>query len=230
MNPARLEHWDVPVSEAREIQNHLRVRLDLSPLDSGAVRAVAGADVSFNRGSNVMYAAFVVLKFPSLELLDRAGITTEAVFPYIPGLLSFREIPPLLEAWDRLATKPDALIADGHGYAHPRRFGFACHLGMALGIPTAGCAKSILVGAHEAPGNHRGDRTPLVDNGEEIGAALRTRPGVKPVYVSIGDHITLDSAVDLVLRCTRATRVPETTRHAHQFVNELRRAALSRKS
>lgn len=225
MNPARLKRWDVPVAEARAIQTDLRGRLDVRPLDVDALTTVAGADVSFNKGSDVMYAAFVVLAFPSLEVIERAGVTTRAVFPYVPGLLSFREIPPLLEAWEKLESKPEALIADGHGYAHPRRFGFACHLGMALGIPTAGCAKSILVGAPEPLGNERGDRAPLMDHGEEIGAALRTRSGVSPVYVSVGDHITLDSAVDLVLRCTRATRLPETTRHAHRFVNELRRAA-----
>jgi deoxyribonuclease V len=225
MNPARLERWDLPPAEARAIQNDLRGRLDIRPLDLHALRTVAGADVSFNRGSDVMYAAFVVLAFPSLEVIERAGVTTRAVFPYVPGLLSFREVPPLLEAWEKLATKPDALIADGHGYSHPRRFGFACHLGMALGIPTAGCAKSILVGAHGPLGNERGDRTPLVDHGEDIGAVLRTRPGVKPVYVSVGDHITLDSAVSLVLACTRGTRLPETTRHAHQYVNDLRRTA-----
>lgn len=225
MNPARLEHWDVPVSEAREIQNHLRGRLDLRPLDVDALTTVAGADISFNKGSDVVYAAFVVLKFPSLELIERAGVTTRAVFPYVPGLLSFREIPPLLEAWDKLQTKPDALIADGHGSAHPRRFGYACHLGMALEIPTAGCAKSILVGTPGPLGDERGDTAPLMDHDEQIGVALRTRAGVSPVYVSVGDHITLDTAVELVLRCSTKTRLPETTRHAHQYVNELRRAA-----
>jgi deoxyribonuclease V len=225
MNPARLARWDVPPAEARAIQNDLRGRLDRRPLDVEALETVAGADVSFNRGSDVMYAAFVVLRFPSLEVVERAGVETRSVFPYVPGLLSFREVPPLLEAWDQLKTKPDALIADGHGFSHPRRFGFACHLGMALGIPTAGCAKSILVGTHGPLGIERGDRTPLLDGGEEIGAVLRTRPGVTPVYFSVGDHITLDDAVSLVLRCTRATRLPETTRHAHQFVNEMRRAS-----
>jgi deoxyribonuclease V len=224
-SPARLKDWRVTTAEARAIQNDLRGRLDRTPLDVDALEVVAGADVSFNRGSSIMYAAFVVLRLPSLEVVDRAGVVTTATFPYVPGLLSFREIPPLLEAWETLKTKPDALIADGHGYSHPRRFGFACHLGMALGLPTAGCAKSILVGTHGPLGNARGDQVPLVDHDEEIAAVLRTRPGVKPIYVSVGDHITQESAVALVLRCTKAVRVPETTRHAHEYVNEMRRNA-----
>lgn len=216
---------EVTPATARQIQLQLRERLQFEPVDVDGLSHVAGADISFDKGSDVVFAGFVVLRLPGLELVERAGVTTAATFPYIPGLLSFREVPPLMEAWTRLQTKPDALIADGHGTAHPRRFGLACHLGLALGIPTVGCAKSILAGAHAPLGNERGAVEPLVFHGEEIGLALRTRPGVTPVYVSPGHLADPESAARLVLRCTGRYRLPETTRHAHAFVNELRRAA-----
>jgi deoxyribonuclease V len=140
----------------------------------------------------------------------------------VPGLLSFREVPPLLEAWEPLNTRPDALICDGQGLAHPRRFGIACHLGLLLDLPTVGCAKSILTGQHGPVGDTPGDWAPLTNRGEIIGAALRTRAGVSPVYVSVGHRCDLESAIALVRRCAGPTRVPETTRHAHRFVNALR--------
>jgi deoxyribonuclease V len=215
-------NWNVTPTEARAEQNRLRNEVRIEPLDVDSVALVAGCDLSFDRGSDHVFAGIVTLRMPSLEVEERAGVETIARFPYIPGLLSFRESPPLLQAWSRLLTKPDALIVDGHGYAHPRRFGIACHLGLLLDLPTAGCAKSILVGSHEPVGEQPGEWKPLVDKGEVIGAAVRTRFGVMPVYVSIGNRIDLESAIALVLRCSGRTRVPETTRRAHRFVNELR--------
>jgi deoxyribonuclease V len=224
MSSRKLHPWDVTPREAEEIQQRLRAEVRIEPLDARSVATVAGADISFDKGADTVYAGFVVLRLPTLELLERAGVQTTARFPYIPGLLSFREAPALLEAWERLATRPDALICDGHGLAHPRRFGIACHLGLLLDLPTVGCAKSILTGRHEPVGDTPGDWTPLIDRGETIGAALRTRAGVSPVYVSVGHRCDLESAIALVRRCAGPTRVPETTRHAHLFVNALRRA------
>jgi deoxyribonuclease V len=219
-----LHGWNLTPEEARALQEQLRGQVCLEPLDAKAVRTVAGGDLSFDRGSDVVFAGFVLLALPGLELLERAGVRAEATFPYIPGLLSFRETPPLLAAWQQLQMRPEALICDGQGIAHPRRFGIACHLGLLLDLPTVGCAKRILTGRHGPVGDARGDWQPLVDRGETVGAAVRLRPGASPVYVSPGHRCDLESAIQLVLRCAGATRVPETTRLAHQFVNALRRA------
>jgi deoxyribonuclease V len=220
-----LHNWNVTPADAIEIQNRLRREVLIEPLDAEAVQTVAGADISFDKGMDTVFAGFVVLKLPELTMVERRGVKTTSTFPYVPGLLSFREVPPLLEAWQNLAIKPDAILCDGQGLAHPCRFGIACHLGLLLDMPTVGCAKSILVGAHEPVGEEPGDWTPLKHHGEVIGAALRTRRGVSPIYVSIGHRCDLKSAIALVRRCAGPTRVPETTRHAHLFVNELRRAS-----
>jgi deoxyribonuclease V len=219
----RVHDWNVTPREAEALQNRLRAEVRVAPLDLEAIRTVAGADISFDRGSDTVFAGFVVLRLPELTVSETAGVRTTATFPYIPGLLSFRETPPLLEAWEQLETRPDALLCDGQGLAHPRRFGIACHLGVILDLPTVGCAKSILVGRHEPVGAAPGDWAPLVHRGETVGAALRTRPKVSPVYVSIGHRTDLPTAIALVRRCAGPTRLPEPTRHAHLFVNSLRR-------
>nr|NIR58182.1 endonuclease V [Gammaproteobacteria bacterium] len=152
-----------------------------------------------------------------------------ATFPYVPGYLSFREVPPLLRAFERLGEAPDLLVVDGHGRAHPRRFGIACHLGVLLDLPTVGCAKSRLVGTYREPGPRRGSATRLLDGGEVIGSVLRTRDGVKPVYVSVGHRITLEEARRQLLRQSRGVRLPEPIRAAHAEVNRLRRASRSRR-
>jgi len=158
-----------------------------------------------------------------MEVVAQVAVETRVTFPYVPGLLSFRETPPLLQAWEQLRVKPEAIICDGHGLAHPRRFGIASHVGLILDLPAVGCAKRILVGKHGPLATEVGSYTVLVHEDEVIGAALRTREGVAPVYVSIGHRIDLISAMELVMRCTRQTRVPETTRHAHLLVNARRR-------
>jgi deoxyribonuclease V len=216
--------WNVSPAEARAIQDRLREQVRIEPLDASRMATVAGADLSSERGSGVVYAGVVLLRLPSLEVAEQAGVRAMVSFPYVPGLLSFREVPPLLEAWQALRARPDALICDGQGLAHPRRCGFACHLGLLLDLPTVGCAKSLLVGQFEPPGPQRGDWAPILHRGETVGAALRTRDGVAPVFVSIGHRCDLLSAIDLVLRCAPRTRLPETTRAAHQFVNTLRRS------
>lgn len=219
--------FDVSPEEARVLQRQLASQVRQEPLDVDAVRLVAGADISFEAQADAtatpVCAGFVTLRLPELTLKEQAGTRTIARFPYIPGLLSFREVPPLLEAWAHLRQRPDALLADGQGRAHPRRFGLACHLGLVLDLPTVGVAKSLLVGKHDPVADSVGAWSPLIDRGEVVGAALRTRPGVTPIYVSVGHRIDLPSAIALVLRCLGRTRVPETTRQAHQFVNALRR-------
>ena len=182
---------------------------------------VGGADVSVDSTGRAA-SGIVVLNRETMETVDEAAVRVRLTFPYIPGLLSFREIPAVVAAWERLAMRPDALVYDGVGYAHPRRFGIACHVGVLLGIPVVGCAKSILVGRHPPLGDARGSTAPLVDRGEVVGMAVRTRSGVRPVYVSIGHLVDLDTAVAIVLSVTTKYREPETTRRAHQLVNRLR--------
>ncbi len=166
-----------------------------------------------------------MLKLPRLEEIDRTTIVTRVTFPYIPGLLSFRESPPLMEAWRKLKVIPDVLMVDGHGYAHPRRFGIACHLGVILGIPTIGFAKTLLIGKYAEPASTAGNITPLMERGEIIGNVVRTKTNVKPVFVSIGNRITLDDAVRVTLECVKGYRIPEPIRRAHLLVNAVRRDA-----
>jgi len=165
-------------------------------------------------------AAAVILGFPSLEQIESAIAHLPVRFPYIPGLLSFRELPVLLAAVGKLTFLPDLILCDGQGYAHPRRFGIACHLGLVLDRPSIGVGKSRLVGEHEAVPDRRGAWTPLVCNGEIVGAALRTRPGVRPVYVSAGHRISLETAIDYVMACTTRYRLPETTRQADRLASD----------
>jgi deoxyribonuclease V len=216
-----MHDWDLTPAEAIEIQRRLRSLVCISPLRR-EIKTIAGADVSFNKYSETIYAGIVVLSLPDLHIIETAGVRSIAKFPYIPGLLSFRETPSLLEAWGKLETKPDVLMLDGQGIAHPRRFGIACHVGVLLDIPTIGCAKSILVGRHGELAPEAGSRTSLVDRGEEVGVALRTKKNVAPVYVSAGHLIDLASAVDLVMKSTGKYRQPEPTRQAHLLVNRLR--------
>lgn len=216
--------WELTVAEAREAQQALRARLVLEPPPGFAPRLVAGADVSVQRFSHDGFAAVVVLDAESLEEVDRAGAAAELRFPYVPGYLSFRELPLLRTAWEALRVRPDVVVFDGHGYAHPRRFGLACHGGVAWDVPSVGCAKTLLVGAHGPLARERGSTSPIVHEGETVGMALRTRAGAKPVYVSAGHRMDLHTAVDLVLRLAPRWREPETTRRAHRLVNELRRA------
>lgn len=219
----RVRHpWNVSFQEAREIQERLRGRVERKDR-LGPVRRVAGVDVSYDRGSPVLYAAVVVLDARTGERLETAGVRQRTAIPYVPGYLSFRELPPLLEAFARLSTRPDLVVCDGHGRAHPRRFGIACHLGVVLDLPAIGCGKSRLVGEHEEPGAARGSHTPLRDGREVIGSVVRTREGTKPVFVSTGHRVSLVTARRQVLRLAPRLRLPETTRAAHEVVNELRR-------
>ena len=216
--------WDLDPGEARRLQAELAPLVDArTPLPP--VRTVAAADVSYDRGDDRLYAAVVVVDVATLAVVEQAGLVARASFPYVSGLLSFREAPPILEAFGRLQARPDVLLTDGQGLAHPRRFGIACHLGLILDLPAVGCGKSRLCGQFAEPGPERGDRSPLTDKGEVIGAVVRSRRGIKPLFVSVGHRCDLESAVELVLRLTPRYRVPIPTRLAHAEVNRLRLAA-----
>jgi deoxyribonuclease V len=214
--------WSPTVAEARDAQLRLRERLRLELPPGFSPRTVAGADLSISRGSRRGFAGLVVLELETGRVVDEAWAEAELTFPYVPGLLSFRELPPLEMAWAKLRSAPDAVIFDAHGLAHPRRFGLACHGGVVFATPSIGCAKSLLVGTHGDLGWDRGSTADLVDRGEVVGAAVRTRTGVKPVYVSVGHRMELQAAIGLVLRLS-GYREPETTRRAHRLVNQVRR-------
>ena len=222
MNFSDLHPWNLTPKEAIELQRELADRIVLENRLSNPVRRVAGADVSYRRHGTRFHAAVVVLSLPDLVVVDRASAIAEVRYPYVPGLLSFRELPVLLEAFRRLQTIPDLVLVDGQGIAHPRRFGLASHLGLWLELPTVGCAKSRLVGDAAEIGRERGASRPLRDKGEVIGRLLRTRTGVKPLYVSPGHLVDIPTAAELVLACGGGYRLPEPTRQAHLLSNRLR--------
>lgn len=213
-----MHRWDLSPAAAIALQEKLRGRV-VGVDRLGPVRRVAGVDVGFERNGSVTRAAVAVLDFPGLELVDWAIARMPTRFPYIPGLLSFRETPAVLRALGRLKVRPDLLLCDGQGLAHPRRFGFACHLGLLADIPSIGVAKTRLIGEHGALPARRGRWVPLNDRGEVIGAVLRTRQGVKPLFVSVGHRISLDTAVRWVMACVTRYRLPETTRWAHRLAS-----------
>ncbi len=210
-----LHPWDVTPKAAIDIQRRLasQVVREGGPED---VRRVAGVDISVDRASGLGTGAVVVLSYPELEIVEVAVEEAPVRFPYVPGLLSFREVPVLAAAFERIAGPIDLLIVDGQGLAHPRRFGLACHLGLLLDVPAVGCAKSRLVGEHAMPDEAAGSRADLTDGNEVIGGVLRTRTAVKPVFVSVGYRIGQAEAEAWVLRCCRGYRLPEPTRLAHQ--------------
>ncbi len=218
----QLHDWSLTSREAVELQKELRARVRVVPLTK-KIETVAGTDISFNKHDPTLYAGIVVLRLPLLEVVEEVGVVSETKFPYVPGLLSFRESPSVLEAWAKLKTEPDAVMFDGQGIAHPRRVGIASHVGLLINRPTLGCAKSVLVGKFEEPGEERGAWTPMIDKGETIGAALRTKTRVQPIYVSPGHLIDLAGALELALACDGGYRQPEPTRRAHLLVNALRR-------
>jgi deoxyribonuclease V len=205
--------WDLSPEEAFALQSELAAKVERQPR-LGPVDRVAGIDVSVR--DDVARAAVVVLDFEGLAPVDYAIATRPVTFPYVPGLLAFREGPVVLDALGQLDTPPDLLVFDGQGLAHPRRLGIASHIGLLVDLPAIGCAKSRLCGRHDEPGQEPGSYAQLVDRGEVIGAALRTRQGTKPVYVSIGHRVDLATSIEYVLACCRGYRLPETTRWAHR--------------
>ncbi|MFW5417536.1 endonuclease V [Nocardiopsis sp. CNT-189] len=214
--------WPSDPDRARALQARLAREVRQDPLDAAGVRLAAGLDVSYDRNDERLVAAAVVLSLPGLEVVDSATAHAAPSFPYLPGLFAFRELPPLLEAVRGLSTEPDVYVCDGFGLAHPRRFGLACHLGWLLDRPAIGVGKSPFTGRAEEPGPRRGDWSPLLaESGsgaeEVVGRALRTRTGVRPVYVSVGHRADLDGATGLVLRLTPEFRLPETVRRADRL-------------
>lgn len=210
--------WNLSPAEAMAVQRELRARVILADR-LGPVRRVAGVDVGFEADGAVTRAAVAVLGYPQLELLETALARRPTEFPYVPGLLSFRELPAVLGALAQLRDPPDLLLCDGQGIAHPRRLGIASHLGLLVDIPSIGVAKTRLCGVYADPPNERGAWTPLRANGETIGAVLRTRPGVKPLYISSGHRVSLETAIDYVMACCTRYRLPETTRWAHRLAS-----------
>lgn len=210
-----MHSWDVSAEEAIALQQQLRSRILQAPnITLDEIHTIAGVDASYK---DVGRAAIVVFSFPQLDLLDQVTATRSTVFPYVPGLLSFREGPVVLDAMEKLHVQPDLLMFDGQGYAHPRRFGLASHLGLYLDRPSIGCAKSRLIGRYTEPGPAIGDRSPLTDRGETIGIVLRSKPRTNPLFVSVGYKVSLDLAVEVVLQCLRGYRLPETTRAADRL-------------
>jgi deoxyribonuclease V len=218
----RLHSWELTGPEAASLQRELAARV-ITDTPLKECHLIAGADVSYDYGSSTFYAGIVVLRTDDFQVVERRGAVAESHFPYVPGLLSFREAPVLLKAFARLESKPDAVMCDGQGIAHPRRLGIASHVGLWLDCPTIGCAKSKLTGRFSEPALEAGSRSPLRDRDAIIGSVVRTKKGVQPVFVSPGHRIDLESAVHWVLATCRRHRLPEPTRLAHNYVNEVRR-------
>jgi deoxyribonuclease V len=223
-----LDHdWNLSWDEARRVQETLAGQVGRSD-DFGPIRTVAGVDLAYPRTATGVVtgrAAVVVLTFPELEVVEEHVVTRPVTFPYIPGLLSFREAPIALAALQQVRIQPDILFVDGHGIAHPRRLGIASHLGVLLDLPTIGIAKSILVGHAAEPGPLPGDATPLLHGEEQIGTAIRTRPRSKPIYVSPGHRVSPETAAALVMQCARGYRLPEPTRLADRLASQRGRSA-----
>ncbi|HJT72384.1 MAG TPA: deoxyribonuclease V [Chitinophaga sp.] len=221
-----LNYDTLSITEATKIQNQLREEIRIRernfPID-----IIAGADISFNKFSTTVYAGIVLLRFPSLLPVAYSLVKKEVLFPYVPGYLAFREVPALLGAWEQLAVKPDLLVVDGHGIAHPRRMGIAAHFGVLAQVPAIGCAKKVLCGGYEEPGLQQGSQSPLIYKDEVVGVALRTKNAVKPVYVSPGHKMDVPGAVEVMKQCLGRYRIPEPTRLAHNTVNLFRTGELS---
>ena len=226
-----LHKWDLSYSRARELQTQLAGRVEFTPI-GGNPKLIAGLDCAFSKDGQKIFACVVVLTFPNFELIETKNSVRKVNFPYIPGLLSFREAPACIAAVEKLKNEPDIFMVDGQGIAHPRRLGIAAHLGLFFDKPTIGCAKSRLIGDYEEPPLEKGAYSLLkiasdkrrATSDEIIGAVLRTRTKVKPVFVSVGNKCLLEDAVELVLRCTTKYRLPEPTRLAHQFVTKLKKS------
>lgn len=215
----QLHEWPITVEEAIALQQTLRKQV-ITADQLGAVQYVAGVDAAYQETDGMTKAAVVVLSFPDLQVRESAIAFSPTTFPYKPGFLSFREVPAVLLALEKLSIFPDLILCDGQGIAHPYRFGLACHLGVLTDIPTIGVAKTLLLGQHAELAVKRGNWQPLIDNHETVGAVLRTQTGVKPVYVSIGHRVSLPTAIDYVLRCAAKYRLPETTRFADRLSKE----------
>jgi deoxyribonuclease V len=217
-----MHSWNLTPTEAIALQKELSAQIILKD-DFKKIKTLAGADLALSENKKEAYAGVIVFEFPSLKEIERIYTVEPLTFPYIPGLLSFREGPILLKAFEKLKNQPDLILFDGQGIAHPRRLGIASHMGLLLDRPTIGCAKSLLCGKYKEPGIKRGSGSPLIDHGEVIGAVLRTRDGVNPIFISVGHRISLESAIKIVLQCHSGFRIPKPTREADIFVGQLKK-------
>lgn len=223
-----VNRWDLSVGEAESLQLTLRqlvVREDRIP---SAIALVAGVDVAYEKNGDSVFAAVVVLDATTFEVVGTATSRVTVAFPYVPGLFSFRELPPLCDALHKLETSPDLIVCDGQGVAHPRRCGLASHLGLLFDVPTIGCGKTRLIGDYSRPAPNRGSYSDLVDHNEVIGSVLRTQDGVKPLFVSVGHRVSLPTARRWILRLAPEYRQPEPIRRANELVNQLRHDLLSK--
>jgi deoxyribonuclease V len=222
MKIKKLHNWNLSYSQAIALQKQLSEKVQLIKLKNRP-KTIAGIDCAFSRDKKRIIACVVLLKLPAFELIETVNSVQKLTFPYIPGLLSFREAPACIAAAEKLKHEPDAFIIDGQGIAHPRRLGLAAHLGLFFDKPTIGCAKSRLTGSFEEPAPEKGSFSPLKDGEEVIGAVVRTRTNVKPVFVSVGNKCLLKNAIEITLNCTTKYRIPEPTRLAHQMVTRLKK-------
>ena len=219
MDPSGYEH--LTPAEAIEYQNQLRNRIQIRELQN-PIKTIAGADISFNRDSELLYAGIVIFKYPEMQVITTSTAIAHTSFPYISGLLAFREVPALYSAWNNLYMKPDLLVLDGQGIAHERRMGIATHFGLLTNVPTIGSAKSRLYGIYQEPAGNVFAQSPMYDKGELIGIALRSKQNCNPIYISPGHNISMQQSVDVIKNCIRGYRIPEPTRQAHLLVNKIR--------
>lgn len=224
MNIRNIHSWELSPPDAITLQKELAHKINLKfSGDMNSITTVAGIDVSMTKYDSLFTAAVVVCRFDTLEVIEQGSAQIEGVFPYIPGLLSFREIPVVVEALQKVTTDIDVILVDGHGIAHPRRLGIASHIGLLVDVPTIGVAKSRLVGHGKEPGINAGDMTMLLDKGDHIGYIVRTKLKTKPLYISAGNRIDHGTAVKIMLRTLRGYRMPEPTRLAHNYANAVRK-------
>lgn len=221
MNILELHSWDLSPAQAISLQKQLAGQVRLAPM-ANLPRIVAGLDCAFSRDKKRIAAVAVVMQIEDFQVLETAEAVMEVKFPYVPGLLSFREAPVCLAAMEKLQTPPDAVLVDGQGIAHPRRLGLASHLGLFLDTPTIGCAKSRLIGDYQDPPKEKGAYSPLMDKDQRIGSVLRTRQNIKPLFISPGYKITHQQAIDSVMTCCTRYRIPEPTRLAHHLVTAMK--------
>lgn len=223
MKPIINHSWDISIKEAKELQVSLREKLVLkSDFLLNNVSYIAGADVSYSKISNKCYAAIVVFKYPEMDIIEKSFAIKESSFPYVPGYLSFREAPSLIEAFSQLKTEPDILIFDSQGIAHPRRFGLASHLGVLFDKPSIGCAKNRLIGEYSEPENVKNATSTLKIGSEIIGSVLKTKVNCKPIFISQGHKISLEDAIEIINKSTGKYRIPLPTREAHLLSNKIR--------
>lgn len=226
MKAVRSHRWDVDPNEAESIQRELAESVEARNRIRGDMRLIAGLDVAYETGGDRVFAAVVVMDLESQETIETAVEVDTITFPYVPGLFSFRELPPLSKALSKLQTSPDLLVCDGQGVAHPRRFGLASHVGVLFDVPAIGCGKSCLLGEYNEPASDRGSQSPLCDGDEVVGTVLRTQAGVKPLFVSVGHRVSLDTASNWILRLADQYRQPEPIRRVNQLANEERARVL----